>query len=753
MVVLLVALGGLGLRVLGESNKRLATLETLESKLPDYTRLDTQNTQIQTLALVLGPDANTFSPNDVNQTDAQLEKELAGFRTPTDVLGPTFAADSAERASLVKIDSDYQKLMSTLDRAMSLRRAGKLSDSQTLVNSEASPLAQSLNEAIVSLENANSTRVTALQHANKAAFADSRRFFFIAVLVAIALALGLGLAISASVIGPVRRMDARLASLAEGDFSQRVDVPNRDELGTLAANLNRMNDELGGLYFRLEAASRHKSDFLANMSHELRTPLNAIIGFSEVLLDQMFGPVNAKQADYLGDILGSGRHLLSLINDILDLSKIEAGKMELEITTFALTGLLEDGLTMVRERAALHGIALSLDVGPGLELIRADERRVKQVVFNLLSNAVKFTPDGGSVAVRARRVDDDVEVAVADTGIGIVPAEQARIFDEFHQIGQHEGTGLGLALVRNLVEHHGGSIRVESEPGAGSTFTFTLPLRADETSAIAETPVAFGGDLAPAERAPHELRPIVFLIEDDPRSVELLTLYLDGDGFEVVAFDDALTAMTAARARRPAAIVCDIMLPQLSGWDFLVLAKGDRATADIPIVIVSMVDDRGKGLALGADDYLVKPVSRDDLLATLRRVIAPDAGDGTCKVLAIDDDPMVIELLQAVLTGEGFTVVGALSGADGVRAAKEEQPGLIICDLLMPGVDGFEVVERLHADPTTAHIPIVVLTAKDIAPDERRQLATQVAHLAAKASFSRTEFVELVQRFCHREMA
>jgi CheY-like chemotaxis protein len=248
------------------------------------------------------------------------------------------------------------------------------------------------------------------------------------------------------------------------------------------------------------------------------------------------------------------------------------------------------------------------------------------------------------------------------------------------------------------------------------------------------------------------VRPTVFLIEDDPRSVELLTLYLEGDGFDVVAFEDALTAMTAARARRPAAIVCDIMLPHLSGWDFLVLVKGDRVLADIPIVIVSMVDDRGKGLALGADDYLVKPVSREDLLTALRRIVVQDAGDGACKVLAIDDDPMVIELLQAVLAGEGFTVVGALSGADGVRAAQEEQPGLIICDLLMPGVDGFEVVERLHADPTTAHIPIVVLTAKDIAPDERRQLAAQVAHLAAKASFSRTEFVELVHRFCHREV-
>ncbi len=262
-------------------------------------------------------------------------------------------------------------------------------------------------------------------------------------------------------------MDARLAELAEGDFSQRVDVPNRDELGTLAANLNRMNDELGDLYRKLEAASRAKSDFLANMSHELRTPLNAIIGFSEVLLEQMFGPLNAKQAEYLGDIVTSGRHLLLLINDTLDLSKIEAGKMELELATFALPAVLEDGVTMVRERAARHGIECSVDAGPELDEVEADERKVKQVVFNLLSNAVKFTPDGGRVEVRARRVGDQAEVAVADTGVGIDPADQDRIFQEFQQAGQQEGSGLGLALARSLVALHGGNLWVRERARVG----------------------------------------------------------------------------------------------------------------------------------------------------------------------------------------------------------------------------------------------------------------------------------------------
>jgi signal transduction histidine kinase len=245
----------------------------------------------------------------------------------------------------------------------------------------------------------------------------------------------------------------------------------------------RLFNEIREKSAQLEIASRHKSEFLATMSHELRTPLNAIIGFSEVLLQQMFGPLNPKQAEYLDDVLSSGRHLLGLINDILDLSKIEAGRMELDVDTFSLVEALQNGVTMVRERAARHGIALALDVAPGVDLIEADPRKVKQVLFNLLSNAVKFTPDGGRVDVTAAHANGDIVIAVKDTGIGISPEDQERIFEEFQQARRQtersrEGTGLGLSLAKRFVELHGGRIWVESEPGKGSTFTFTLPVRA-----------------------------------------------------------------------------------------------------------------------------------------------------------------------------------------------------------------------------------------------------------------------------------
>jgi signal transduction histidine kinase len=274
-------------------------------------------------------------------------------------------------------------------------------------------------------------------------------------------------------------MEARLAEIAGGDFSGRLDVPNRDELGSLGANVNRMNDELRRVYGELETASQHKSEFLANMSHELRTPLNAIIGFSEVLHQRLFGEINEKQEEYLEDILSSGNHLLSLINDVLDLSKVEAGQVTLDVAAFSLREALERGVVMVRERAITNGVRLSLELAPDVDGVRGDERRFRQIVFNVLSNAVKFTPAGGSVTVAAARVDGEVHVSVTDTGPGIARDDQQRIFDEFQQTGvgaeQREGTGLGLALSKRLVELHGGRIWVESEPGHGSRFVFTLP--------------------------------------------------------------------------------------------------------------------------------------------------------------------------------------------------------------------------------------------------------------------------------------
>jgi signal transduction histidine kinase len=363
----------------------------------------------------------------------------------------------------------------------------------------------------------------------------------------------------------------------------------------------------------LEVASRHKSEFLASMSHELRTPLNAVIGFSEVLLERMFGDLNDRQEEYLRDIWSSGKHLLELLNEILDLSKVEAGQMVLEPTEFSLQEALGHGLALVRERASRHGIGLGLEVAPGVGPVRADELRIKQVIVNLLSNAVKFTPDGGRVEVRARTEGGEVLVTVADTGTGVAAEDRERIFESFQQGGRRasttEGTGLGLTLSKRIVELHGGRIWVDSELGVGSTFGFAIPAGVPATAADAavDDPGRVDGERT------------VVVIDDDRRSVDLLTVYAEAAGLRVVSARDGRRGVELVRGLQPAIVVLDILLPELDGWQVLESLKADPATAAIPVVIVSVLDERPRGLALGAAEYLVKPVSREGVLDALAR--------------------------------------------------------------------------------------------------------------------------------------
>ena len=379
----------------------------------------------------------------------------------------------------------------------------------------------------------------------------------------------------------------------------------------------RLFRELETKTAELEVVSQHKSEFLASMSHELRTPLNAVIGFSEVLLERMFGELNDRQDEYLRDILGSGRHLLNLLNDILDLSKVEAGRMELAASTFSIRSAMEYGISMVRERAGLHGITVTLEVDPTIDGIHSDELRVKQVLLNLLSNAVKFTPDGGHVAVAARHVDDDLVVTVTDDGAGIPPEDQERIFESFQQgrrgAQREEGTGLGLTLCRRIVALLGGRMWLESEPGVGSTFGFTVPLRGPAEDHPA----------APADEAN---LPVVVVVDDDRASLDLMTAYLDGLGVQVVHARDGQEGLELIRALGPAAVVLDIRMPGLDGWQVLTQVREDEATRAVPVIIVSILDEKTRGMTLGAADYLVKPVGREELVGALRRVGAVHAG-------------------------------------------------------------------------------------------------------------------------------
>ena len=351
------------------------------------------------------------------------------------------------------------------------------------------------------------------------------------------------------------------------------------------------------------------------MSHELRTPLNAVIGFSEVLLERMFGDINERQEEYLRDILGSGRHLLALLNDVLDLSKVEAGRMELELAPVSVRDVLLDSLAMVRDRCERHGIDLGLEVADGVEEIIADELRLKQVVLNLLSNAVKFTADGGRVEVAAWVDGADLMLTVTDDGIGIAEGDQERIFDSFQQgtrsAPRTEGTGLGLTLSRRIVELHAGRIWVSSAPGRGSTFGVALP-RHGAALAGAE-------DRWPADAA-EEAGPLVLVVEDDTNAGELLRLHLRSGGAHPVVARTGEEGLELARTSRPAAVVLDIQLPGMDGWHVLEALRSDPRTRDVPVVVVSVLADRARGLSLGAAEYLVKPVPRAQLLGALRRL-------------------------------------------------------------------------------------------------------------------------------------
>jgi|GEM_PF-973815 len=473
-----------------------------------------------------------------------------------------------------------------------------------------------------------------------------------------------------------------------------------EQIKAYAAALTRANRELEQAKERAEQESRFKSKFLASMSHELRTPLNAIIGFSELLEQEIFGPLTPRQKDYVLNVLVSGRHLLTLINDVLDLSKVEAGRMELSREWTPLALVVDAVQGVVHPLASKRNIQVSVTLPSALPDLYLDPVRIKQVLYNLLSNAIKFTPEGGTVALSARSLGTHLEVSCRDSGIGIRPEDMSRLFREFEQIEpdggvKPEGTGLGLSLSKRLVELHGGTIRAQSEPGVGSTFTFTLPMLRRQASADASVPL----DGPPPE-------PVVLIIEDDPKAAELIGEHVRGAGLSGVVAQNAEEALQLTERLRPVAITLDILMPGIDGWAILGKLKSNPATQGIPVVIVSVDDNLNRGLLLGATDSLVKPVSREALLKTLESRGVPVQRIQGLRVLLAGEADGELTRVATFLRQAGCEVERCEAPRPGAVS-----PGLTNLVLLNPPADaaGQELLWRFSREAGLVGIPVQVM--------------------------------------------
>jgi two-component system, NtrC family, sensor kinase len=580
------------------------------------------------------------------------------------------------------------------------------------------------------------------------------------LLAALVFAVLAGVFLARRMVGPIQTIRAGAARIGGGNLSQRIEIKTGDELESLADQFNDMAGRLQESYAdlerkvddrtrelsaalaqleeksrQLELASQHKSQFLANMSHELRTPLNAIIGLTEMMFTNAARFGTEKAEEPLRRVNRAGTHLLGLINQVLDLSKIEAGKLELSAEPVNLAPLLEEVAGTARQLAEQNGIRLIVEAQDNLGSQIVDPMRLRQILLNLLSNACKFTKLG-EVTLRVRRVVDGhnwMEFVVADTGIGMTAEQQARLFEEFSQADtstarRFGGTGLGLAITRRLARMMGGDVTVQSEPGKGSVFTVRLP--AGEVPGVRES----------------ETRPstdCILVIDDDATARELISDQLKQDGYSVVTACGGLEGIKRAKELRPIAITLDVVMPDLDGWSVLAALRQDAELSEIPVFMVTALDEHRRGVALGAAGYLTKPIERERLSRLVSRFRSPRS---PTRVLVVEDDEVQRERVRSWLEGQEWIVREAANGREALACLKERRPDVMLLDLMMPELDGFAVVAAVQREQTWRDIPIIVITARELDARDRERLNSGVQSVLVKEMFRPAELVQRIRR-------
>ena len=499
-----------------------------------------------------------------------------------------------------------------------------------------------------------------------------------------------------------------------------------------------------------ELASKAKSVFLANMSHELRTPLNAIIGYSEMLQEDATDAGLPELVADLQKVHGAGKHLLGLINDVLDISKIEAGKMDLFLETIEVPTLIRDVVSTIKPLVQRNGNTLKVELGPNLQSLRADATKVRQALFNLLSNACKFT-EKGTISLKvlfepvANVGGGHYVFEVKDTGIGMTPDQLQKLFRAFTQADasttrKYGGSGLGLAITRYFCRMMGGDVTVESEPGQGSTFTIKLPALV----AAARIPV-LDTTFSQKERRFTQIpagASKILVIDDDPTVHDLMARYLGKEGFQVVIAPGGKEGIEMAKQVKPDLITLDVLMAEMDGWAVLSELKADPATADIPVIILTMFDDKEMGFALGASDYMTKPIDRERLVNVLRK---HHQSHLPCHVLVVEDDPTIRQMVRRVLDKEGWLVREAENGQAGLKAVAESAPTIILLDLMMPIMNGFDFLRELRQNEEWRNIPVVILTAKDLTVEDRVHLKGNVELILQKGDYTRERLLEEVR--------